>query len=69
MFTYPIAVLGTVQRVNRDRQARPYIALALNVPVAGGAFHVAVRSEHPTLIEPLTPVPRKLAGTSAFKGK
>ncbi|MEV8062334.1 hypothetical protein AB0P37_39445 [Streptomyces antimycoticus] len=71
VFTYPIAVLGTVQRVNHDRHGRPYIALALNVPAAGGAFHVAVRSEHPTLIEPLTPGTHVLAvsaGWEVFNG-
>ncbi|WP_413098213.1 hypothetical protein [Streptomyces sp. Inha503] len=71
VFTYPIAVLGTVQRVNRDRQGRPYIALALDVPAVGGAFHVAVRSEHPTLIEPLAPGSHVLAvgaGWEVFNG-
>ncbi|MBA6439058.1 hypothetical protein [Streptomyces sp. GMR22] len=71
MFTHPIAVLGAVQRVNRDRQDRPYIALALNVPAADGAFHVAVRSEHPTLIEPLVPGTHVLAvgaGWEVFNG-
>ncbi|MDX2815754.1 hypothetical protein PV410_24850 [Streptomyces sp. PA03-5A] len=52
--THPIAVTGAVQRVNHDRQGRPYIALALNVPAGREVFHVAVRSAHPGLMEPLT---------------
>lgn len=53
-FTHPIAVIGTVQRVSRDRQGRPFITLALNVPAGNGSFDVAVRSEYAPLIEPLT---------------
>ncbi|MFF3256801.1 hypothetical protein ACFYWP_38850 [Actinacidiphila glaucinigra] len=53
--THPVAVTGTVQRVNEDRQGRPYVALALNVPAGKNVFfHVAVRSAHPSLMEPLT---------------
>lgn len=53
--THPVAVTGTVQRVNEDRQGRPYVALALNVPDGKNVFfHVAVRSAHPSLMEPLT---------------
>lgn len=54
VFTHPIAVVGTVQRVSSDRQGRPYVTLALNVPAATDAFHVVVRSAHASLIDPLT---------------
>ncbi|MFE2693736.1 hypothetical protein [Streptomyces mirabilis] len=71
VFTHPVAVFGTVQRVNRDRQGRPYITLALSVPARNGAFHVAVRSEHATLIEPLVAGTHVLAvgaGWEVFDG-
>ncbi|OEV09237.1 hypothetical protein [Streptomyces nanshensis] len=69
--THPVAVFGTVARISRDRQERPYAMLALNVPHGDSAFHVAVRSPHPSLIEPITAGTNVLAvsaGWSVFDG-
>ncbi|MFJ8677315.1 hypothetical protein [Streptomyces sp. NPDC093589] len=73
VLTSPVAVVGTVERVNHDRQGRPYAMLALEVPAqsAGDRFHVAVRSPHAGLIEPLTAGTHVLAvgaGWSVFTG-
>ncbi|MFD3422595.1 hypothetical protein [Streptomyces decoyicus] len=71
--TSPVAVVGTVERINHDRQGRPYAMLALDVPTppTGDRFHVAVRSPHASLIEPLSAGTHVLAvgaGWSIFTG-
>lgn len=52
--THPIAVYGTVQRVDQERgSGRPYVTLAVNVTAGEHRHHVVLRSHFETLITPL----------------
>ncbi|MFD5428266.1 hypothetical protein [Streptomyces sp. NPDC127084] len=51
---HPIAVHGTVQRIDRDRNGSPYATLAANVPFGDERFTIVLRSNYDTLIKPLT---------------
>ncbi|MFB8441187.1 hypothetical protein ACFC7A_19290 [Streptomyces niveus] len=51
---HPIAVYGTVQRVDQERgSGRPYATLAVNVTAGEHRHHVVLRSHFETLITPL----------------
>lgn len=52
--SHPIAVYGTVQRVDQERgSGRPYVTLAVNVRAGEHRHHVVLRSHFETLITPL----------------
>jgi hypothetical protein len=50
---HPIALQGTVQRITRDKNGRPYATLAVNVPADDERFHILLRSNFDTLIRPI----------------
>lgn len=70
VLAHPVALLGTVERVRHDSNGAPFLLLAANVPANSGQFHVTVRSEFASLIEPLKPGTNVLAvgGWEIFSG-
>lgn len=47
------ALYGTVQRITRDKNGRPYATPAVNVPAGDERFRILLCSDFDTLIEPL----------------
>jgi hypothetical protein len=68
---HPVAVHGTVVRCGESSTGKPFVVLALDIiPVAGAPgrkVEVVLRSDHPTLLKPLTPGRHVLAVGDRWK--